>query len=149
MVPIILYIRVPPKMYHDLREVYWWDGLKRYKAELVGKFPNFKQVKDKNLKPSGLTQIMDASICKWEDINMEFVVGFLEFRGKVTQYGLLLIGWPNMPTLSTLSLYIRPKSMQGSTLIRLWVFMGFLCPSFPIDNHNHFLFSLIFSKGFR
>ena len=33
------------KMYQDLREVYWWDDLKRDIAEFVAKFPNCQQVK--------------------------------------------------------------------------------------------------------
>ena len=28
------------KMHHDLREVYWWDGLKRDIEEFVAKYPN-------------------------------------------------------------------------------------------------------------
>ena len=28
------------KMYHDLREIYWWEGLKRDIAEFVAKCPN-------------------------------------------------------------------------------------------------------------
>ena len=28
------------KMYHDLRELYWWEGLKRDIAEFVAKCPN-------------------------------------------------------------------------------------------------------------
>jgi hypothetical protein len=33
------------KMYHDLREVYWWSGMKRDIAEFVSKCPNCQQVK--------------------------------------------------------------------------------------------------------
>ena len=43
------------KMYRDLREVYWWDGLKRDITEFVASCPNFQQVKIEHLKPSGLT----------------------------------------------------------------------------------------------
>ena len=48
------------RMYRDLREIYWWDGLKRYIAEFVAKSPNFQQVKVEHLKPSDLTQIMEV-----------------------------------------------------------------------------------------
>ena len=33
------------KMYHDLREIYWWEGLKRDIAEFVAKCPNCQQIK--------------------------------------------------------------------------------------------------------
>ena len=48
------------KIYHDLRKVYWWDGLKRDIAEFVAKCQNFQQVKDKHLKLCGLIQIMNV-----------------------------------------------------------------------------------------
>ncbi|XP_069154525.1 uncharacterized protein [Solanum lycopersicum] len=44
--------------YRDLREVYWWDDLKRDIAEFVSKCPNFQQVKAEHLKPTGLIQEM-------------------------------------------------------------------------------------------
>ena len=33
------------RMYHDLREVFLWEGLKKDIEEFVSKFPNFQQVK--------------------------------------------------------------------------------------------------------
>ena len=42
------------KMYRDLREVYWSDGLERYIMEFVSKCQNFQQVKVENLMTSGL-----------------------------------------------------------------------------------------------
>ena len=42
------------KIYHDLREVFWWEGLKKDIAKFVGECPNFKQVKAKHQKPGGL-----------------------------------------------------------------------------------------------
>ena len=41
------------KMYHDLREVFGWDGLKRDITEFDAKYPNCQQVKVKHLKLSG------------------------------------------------------------------------------------------------
>ena len=43
------------KMYHDLREFYWWDGLKRDIADFVARCPNFKHVKTEHLKSDGMT----------------------------------------------------------------------------------------------
>ena len=33
------------KMYRDLREVYWWEGIKKDNAEFVSKYPYCLQVK--------------------------------------------------------------------------------------------------------
>ena len=68
------------KMYHDLREDYSWDGWKRDIAEFISNSPNFKQVKLEHIKLSGLTQIMDVPTWKWEDINMDFIVGLPQAR---------------------------------------------------------------------
>ncbi|WMV46420.1 hypothetical protein MTR67_039805 [Solanum verrucosum] len=38
------------KMYHDLREVYWWDGMKKHIVEYVAKCPNCQQVKAQHQK---------------------------------------------------------------------------------------------------
>ena len=39
------------KMYRDLREVYWWNGMKRDIADFVSKFPICQQVKVEHQKP--------------------------------------------------------------------------------------------------
>ena len=44
------------KMYHDLREVYLWEGLKRDITEFVAKCQNNQQVKAEHLKSDGLLQ---------------------------------------------------------------------------------------------
>ena len=44
------------KMYHDLREIYWWDGLKRDIEEFVAKYLNCQKVKDEHQKSGGLLQ---------------------------------------------------------------------------------------------
>ncbi|MCF8704092.1 hypothetical protein L3055_11200, partial [Corynebacterium sp. MC-02] len=41
------------KMYHDLRCLYWWDGMKRDIAEFVAQCPNCQQVKIEHQKPDG------------------------------------------------------------------------------------------------
>ena len=64
------------KMYHDLRVVYWWDGLRRDITEFVANCPHCKQVKIEHLKSASLNQIMDVPTWNLEEINMDFVVGF-------------------------------------------------------------------------
>ncbi|XP_070024936.1 uncharacterized protein [Nicotiana sylvestris] len=54
------------KMYHDIREVYWWDGMKKDIAEVVARCPNCQQVKIEHQKPRGLLQAMEIPTWKWE-----------------------------------------------------------------------------------
>ena len=63
------------KMYHNLREVFWWEGFKKDITEFVAKCPNFQQVKAEHQKPGGLLQEIQVPTWKWENINMDFVVG--------------------------------------------------------------------------
>ena len=64
------------KMYHDLRDVYWWEALNKDIAEFVAKCPNFQDVKAKHLKRGGLFQEIKVPTWKWEEIIMYFVLGF-------------------------------------------------------------------------
>ena len=68
------------KMYHDLKQIYWWDGMKKDIAEYVAKCPNCQQVKAEHLNPGGLAQISEVSTWNLESINMDFVVGLPKTR---------------------------------------------------------------------
>ena len=62
-------------MYHDLKQLYWWEGMKRDVADHVGRCLNCQQVKAEHQKPSGLLQRMEVPEWKWERITMDFVTG--------------------------------------------------------------------------
>ncbi|WMV24490.1 hypothetical protein MTR67_017875 [Solanum verrucosum] len=62
------------KMYIDLREVYWWNRMKRDIAEYLSRFPNCQQVKVQYLKLRGLSQDISIPTFKWVDLNMDFIV---------------------------------------------------------------------------
>ncbi|KAD4981942.1 hypothetical protein E3N88_18613 [Mikania micrantha] len=61
------------KMYHDLKELYWWPGMKRDIATYVGKCLTCSKVKAEHQKPSGLLQQPEIPEWKWENITMDFV----------------------------------------------------------------------------
>ena len=63
------------KIYRDLREIYWWEGLKRDIAKFVAKCPNFQQLKAEQLKSDGLLQDIQLPSLKWYDINIDFEIG--------------------------------------------------------------------------
>ncbi|WMV37795.1 hypothetical protein MTR67_031180 [Solanum verrucosum] len=62
-------------MYCDLRVIYWWNGMKKDIAEFVAKCPNCQQVKVEHQKPGVLSQDIRIPTWKWEDLNMDFIVG--------------------------------------------------------------------------
>ena len=68
------------KMYRDLREVYWWNGMKRNIADVVSKCPNCQQVKVEHQKPGVMTQEIDIPTWKCDVINMDIITGLPRTR---------------------------------------------------------------------
>ena len=63
------------KMYHTLREHYWWRGMKKDVAEFVSRCLIYQQVKAEHQRPAGILQSLPIPQWKWEKITMDFVVG--------------------------------------------------------------------------
>ena len=63
------------KMYQDLRQFYWWEGLKRDVTDFVYRCLTCQQVKAEHQKPAGLHQRIEIPEWKWEGIAMDFVTG--------------------------------------------------------------------------
>jgi hypothetical protein len=63
------------KMYLDLKEKYWWFGLKRHVAEYVAMCDTCQRVKAEHQRPVGLLQPMKISEWKWDEVGMDFIVG--------------------------------------------------------------------------
>ncbi|XP_017647900.1 uncharacterized protein LOC108488104 [Gossypium arboreum] len=60
-------------MYRDLRELYWFPGLKREVIDFVSKCLTCQQVKVEHQLPSGLLKPVNISLWKWERVTMDFV----------------------------------------------------------------------------
>ncbi|XP_075085153.1 uncharacterized protein LOC142168372 [Nicotiana tabacum] len=63
------------KMYLDLKELYWWKGMKKQAADHMAKYLNCQQVKAEHRRSGGLAQDIEIPQWKWEIINMNFIVG--------------------------------------------------------------------------
>nr|GEV20949.1 hypothetical protein [Tanacetum cinerariifolium] len=61
------------KMYYDLKDRYWWPGMKKDIAEYVSNLLTCLKVKAEHQRPSGLLQQPEIPIWKWERIAMDFV----------------------------------------------------------------------------
>ncbi|WVZ93769.1 hypothetical protein U9M48_039726, partial [Paspalum notatum var. saurae] len=63
------------KMYYDLKERFWWYGMKRAVAEYVAICDTCQRVKAEHQRPAGLLQPLKVPEWKWEEITMDFIVG--------------------------------------------------------------------------
>ncbi|KAE8687051.1 Detected protein of unknown function [Hibiscus syriacus] len=63
------------KMYMDLKDRFWWSGMKRSITEFVSKCLICQQVKAEHQVPSGLLQPLFIPQWKWENVTMDFVSG--------------------------------------------------------------------------
>ncbi|GJS71063.1 putative reverse transcriptase domain-containing protein [Tanacetum coccineum] len=60
-------------MYYDVKDMYWWPGMKNDIAVYVSKCLTCLKVKTEHQRPSGLLQQPEIPECKWERIAMDFV----------------------------------------------------------------------------
>ncbi|GJW95613.1 retrotransposon protein, putative, ty3-gypsy subclass [Tanacetum coccineum] len=63
------------KMYKDLKQNFWWNGMKHGVAIFVAKCFTCQQVKIEHQRASGLLQPLDILTWKWDQISMDFVTG--------------------------------------------------------------------------
>jgi hypothetical protein len=63
------------KMYMDLKQKYWWNGMKGDIAQFVSHCDTCQRIKAEHQKPAGLLQPLPIPIWKWDEIGMDFVVG--------------------------------------------------------------------------
>ena len=63
------------KMYRNLRQYYWWNGMKSNIAKHVAKCLTCQQVKAQHCKPGELLQPLEKPEWKWEHVTMDFVSG--------------------------------------------------------------------------
>ncbi|KAL5548287.1 hypothetical protein UlMin_003518 [Ulmus minor] len=63
------------KMYQDLKERFWWSGMKKEVAEYVAKCLTCQKVKAEHQRPGGKLQPLEIPEWKWDQITIDFVVG--------------------------------------------------------------------------
>jgi hypothetical protein len=63
------------KMYQDLKQRYWWYGLKRDVAAHVSMCDACQRVKVEHQKPAGLLHPLKIPEWKWEESGMDFITG--------------------------------------------------------------------------
>ena len=63
------------KMYHELREHFWWDGMKREITEYTSRCLVCQRVKAERQLTKGVLQILPVPEWKWDNVSMYFVMG--------------------------------------------------------------------------
>jgi hypothetical protein len=63
------------KMYHDLRQQFWWTRMKCETTCYVSECDTCWKVKADYMKPRGLFQPLSILDWKWDDISMDFIMG--------------------------------------------------------------------------
>nr|GFA54398.1 retrotransposon protein, putative, Ty3-gypsy subclass [Tanacetum cinerariifolium] len=63
------------KMYHDLKQHFWWSGMKRDVATFVSRCLICQQIKIEHQRASGLLQPLEIPVWKWDKISMDFITG--------------------------------------------------------------------------
>ena len=63
------------KMYQDLREKFWWHGMKREIGSYIARCDVCQRVKAEHQRPAGLLQPLKVPEWKWDEIGMDFITG--------------------------------------------------------------------------
>ncbi|KAK8919358.1 hypothetical protein KSP39_PZI021140 [Platanthera zijinensis] len=77
------------KMYHDLKEDFWWPGMKKDIITYIASCHICQLVKAEHQKPGGYLHSLPIPEWKWEDIAMDFVFGLP--RSKLGHDGIWVI----------------------------------------------------------
>jgi hypothetical protein len=104
------------KMYQDLKEKYWWVGMKKEVAEYVAICDICQRVKAEHQRPAGLLQPMKIPEWKWEEVGMDFIVGLPR-----TKSGYDSI-WVIVDRLTKVAHFLPVKTTyRGPTLAELYM----------------------------
>jgi hypothetical protein len=103
-------------MYQDLKQKYWWYGLKRDVAAHVAMCDVCQRVKAEHQRPAGLLHPLKIPEWKWEEIGMDFIVGLPR-----TSAGYDSI-WVIVDRLTKVAHYIPVKTTySGAKLAELYM----------------------------
>jgi hypothetical protein len=104
------------KMYQDLKQKYWWYGLKKDVASHVALCDVCQRVKAEHQRPAGLLHPLKIPEWKWEDIGMDFIVGLPR---TYTGYDSI---WVIVDRLTKVAHFIPVKTTySGARLVELFM----------------------------
>jgi len=86
------------KMYQDLKQRFWWTKMKIEIARYVAQCDTCRKVKAIHLKSAGELQPLPIPAWKWDDVSMDFIVGFPRRPKALILFGSLWIVSPKRCT---------------------------------------------------
>ncbi|GJQ91651.1 retrotransposon protein, putative, ty3-gypsy subclass [Tanacetum coccineum] len=110
------------KMYRDLKQYFWWNGMKQDVATFVSKCMTCQQVKIEHQRASGLLQPLEIPVWKWDEISMDFVTGLQKAWGTRLKFSTAFhpqTDGQSERTIQTLEDMLRACALEwtGETLI--------------------------------
>ncbi|GJV78911.1 reverse transcriptase domain-containing protein [Tanacetum coccineum] len=81
------------KMYYDLRDMYWWPGMKGDIATYVSKCLTCSKVKAGHQRPLGLLQQSEIPDWKWDKITMDFITKLPSMKKLSRLYIDEIVAW--------------------------------------------------------
>jgi hypothetical protein len=104
------------KMYQDLKQKYWWYGLKRNVAAHVVVCDVCQRVKAEHQRPARLHHSLQVREWKWEEIGMDFIVGLPRTSKSYDSI------WVIVDILTKVAHFILVKTIyKGTQLAELYV----------------------------
>ncbi|GJT10563.1 reverse transcriptase domain-containing protein [Tanacetum coccineum] len=104
------------KMYYDLRDMYWWPGMKKDITTYVSKCLTCSKVKAEHQRPSGLLQQPEILEWKWDKITMDFITKLPKSSGGYDRIWVIV----DRLTKSAYFLATRKDYSMGK-LLRLYI----------------------------
>ena len=75
------------KMYHDLKKLFWWPGMKKEIAKFLYACLTCQKSKIEHHKPTGLMQPLSIPEWKWGSVSMDFMRGYRRLLEVMIQFG--------------------------------------------------------------
>jgi hypothetical protein len=124
------------KMYQDLKQKYWWYGLKRDVAAHVAMCDVCQRVKAEHKRPTGLLHPLKIPEWEWEEIGMDLFTGLPH-----TPKGYDSI-WVIVDRLTQVAHFIPVKTTYKGSQLAVYIWLGlslytvYRRRSFRIEDHN-------------
>jgi hypothetical protein len=99
------------KMYQDLKKRFWWYGMKWEIAEYVAVCDSCQRIKAEHQRPARLLQPLQIPQWKWDEIEMDFIVGLPRTR---TSYDSI---WVVVDRLTKAAHFIPVKTTYNSVVL--------------------------------
>jgi hypothetical protein len=124
------------KMYQDLKQKYWWYGLKRDVDAHEAMCDVCQRVKAERWRPAGLLHPLKIPEWKWEEIGMDFIIGLPR-----TSKGYDSV-WVIVDRLTKVARFIPVKNTYKRSQLAEYIWLGLYLytvyrgRSFQIEDHN-------------